>query len=141
MSDDKNFPLILIVMVIGGLLAILLLPPEMFDIRPDRADPVADAGSNTTVAFGQSAVLDGSGSSDDKGIQDYVWMIDNGHGFDILHGSTVTYLFGAPGEYSAILNVTDGAGKWDTDEITITVLDRAGENGTHLEVTSEITRR
>ncbi len=124
MADNNPFPWILGAMLVGVLLVALLLPPGWLDIRPDREDPVADAGPDLTVSFAEVAVLDGSGSTDDKGITDFVWRVENGAETVFLHGERIEFLFGAPGEYKATLTVTDHADKQDIDEVIITVLDR-----------------
>ncbi len=126
MSDNNPFPWILGAIVVGVLLAALFLPPGILDIRPDREDPVADAGPDLTVSFAEVAVLDGSASTDDKGISDLEWRVENGAETVFLHGEIIEFLFGAPGEYKATLTVTDHADKQDTDEVIITVLDGSG---------------
>ncbi len=122
MQDNSWFPWILGAVLVGVLLAAFLVPADMLDIRPDREDPVADAGPDQTVAFGTSVVLDGSDSTDDKGIESYEWMVVEGPQTTFLHSERVTYLFGAPGEYTVTLTVTDRAGKEASDEVVITVL-------------------
>lgn len=122
MSESNWFPWVLGAVLVGVLLAALFLPPEWLDIRPDREDPVANAGPDLTVSFAEVTVLDGSASTDDKGIKDYVWKVENGAETVFLHGARIEFLFGAPGEYRATLTVTDNADKEDNDEVVITVL-------------------
>ncbi len=122
MQDNSWFPWVLGAVLVGVLIAAFLVPPEMFDIRPDREDPVADAGPDQSVAFGTSVVLDGSGSTDDKGIDSYEWMVVEGPQTTFLRSEKVTYLFGAPGVYTVTLTVTDRAGKESSDEVVITVI-------------------
>jgi hypothetical protein len=109
-------------LLVGVVIAAMFLPPEMLDIRPDREDPVADAGPDLTVALGESVVLDGLGSSDDKGIRSYVWAIENGAETVFLRGERITFLFEAPGEYHVTLTITDHADKEASDDVTVTVL-------------------
>jgi hypothetical protein len=122
MKDNTWLPLMIGGALIGLLVAVVLLPPDMLDIRPDTADPVADAGLDATFNFGQSAFLDGSGSSDDKGIESYEWMIVNGHETVFLRGPQVNFLFGAPGEYTVTLTVTDTVDNKDSDTVIITII-------------------
>ena len=133
MSDSHFFPWVLGAVLVGVILATMFLPPGLLDIRPDREDPVADAGPDLTVAFGETAVMDGSGSTDDKGIVDYIWMIENGAETVFLHGPKITFLFGAPGEYRVTLNVTDNADKWAIDEVFVTVQDGSGGQESRVE--------
>ncbi|MFP4052110.1 MAG: PKD domain-containing protein, partial [Thermoplasmata archaeon] len=85
----------------------------------DVTDPTADAGSNTTVSINENFTLDGSGSTDNVGIESYEWTI-NGEEYQ---GMTVTDSFDKLGNYTAELTVTDKAGNSDTDTITIEVVD------------------
>jgi hypothetical protein len=123
MSEDRSLPIILGVALIGFVIAAFLLPPDVLDVRPDRGPPVADAGPDITVAYGQEAVLDGSGSSDDKTIKEWVWEITEGVNVTFRNGERVTYIFERPGEYQVVLKVTDGSGGTDTDLVVVTVLE------------------
>ncbi|RLF70558.1 MAG: hypothetical protein DRN40_04310 [Thermoplasmata archaeon] len=99
----------------------------------DTTPPVADAGKDQIVAERTEVSLDGSGSSDNIGIVSYVWSFT-----DIipvtLSGVRVSHLFLHPGVYVITLNVSDAAGNWDIDTVTITVRDttppvaKAGED-------------
>ncbi len=122
MSEDSWLPWVLGAVLLGLALMAILIPPETLDIRPDREDPVADAGPDQTVAFGESVVLDGSGSSDDKGIKSHEWAITEGPNTVFRRGETIEVLFGAPGVYTVVLKVTDHAGKESSDEVVVTVL-------------------
>jgi hypothetical protein len=121
MPENNWFPWILGAVLVGVLLAALFVPPDVFDVRPDREDPVAEAGPDLTVAFGQGVELDASGSSDDKGIESFEWMIENGAETVFLRGARVSFVFSAPGVYTVTLTVTDRADKQDTDSLTVTV--------------------
>ncbi len=122
MKEESNwFPWVLGAVLVGLVLVALFVPADMLDIRPDREDPVADAGPDRTVDLGQSVLLDGSASSDDNGIRSYQWMVIDRNNTVFLRGERVTYLFGAPGQYTATLTVTDHAGNEASDEVQITV--------------------
>lgn len=88
------------------------------DVRP----PVADAGPDQTVNEDTLVTLDGSRSTDDIGIDSYLWTFTDVT-TKTLTGISPTYTFTTPGTYIITLKVTDVAGKWDTDELVITVLD------------------
>ena len=84
--------------------------------------PVADAGSDMAVDQGDTVTFNGSGSSDDTGIENYSWrFIDDG--VKILHGAAPSYRFHRAGSFFVILNVTDAAGNMDSDTMTVTVRD------------------
>jgi hypothetical protein len=87
----------------------------------DTTPPKADAGSDQTVDEDALIMLNGSGSTDENGIINYTWMLPSG---DVLHGMTVTYVFENPGTYIITLIVTDPAGNYAKDEVTIKVLDK-----------------
>jgi PKD repeat protein len=88
----------------------------------DVTDPVADAGEYDEVSFGTTTTLDGSGSSDDFGIVEYIWTFTDGSAVE-LTGETVDHQFGSPGVYVVTLTVSDAAGNSDVDTAEITVVD------------------
>ncbi len=86
--------------------------------------PVANAGPDQTVTAGDVVYLNGSASTDDVGIENYTWEFDY-DGFDrTLLGVSPTFIFTLHGTYNITLNVTDADGHYDTDEVTITVLEK-----------------
>jgi PKD repeat protein len=88
----------------------------------DVTPPIALAGSNQTVNEGTLVHFNGSSSSDNLGIVSYVWTFTDGT-TKTLNGISPTYTFHVSGNYLVTLNVTDAAGNWNTDTVTITVLD------------------
>ncbi len=88
--------------------------------EPDTEPPVADAGSDQTVAVGEDFTLNGSGSSDNVGIVNYTWVYDGNeyYGVELIHS------FSEPGTYTITLNVSDEAANYDTDTVSITVEDQ-----------------
>jgi PKD repeat protein len=103
-------------------------------------DPIADAGSDKTIEEDTPMILDGSGSTDNGGIEDFVWTFVDVRP-QIRRGVTASYTFTTPGEYAVTLNVTDSQGNWDSATVVITVLDvtnpvaEAGFNQTAVEDT------
>lgn len=85
-------------------------------------EPAADAGVNRTVYVGAIVVFDGSGSTDDVGIVNYTWTFDDS-GAQVLYGVSVNYTFWTPGTFNMTLNVTDSDDHWDTDAVTLVVLE------------------
>lgn len=85
-------------------------------VTTGNQSPIADAGSDTTVAVGQSVTLDGSASHDPDGtIVEYVWEELN------LTGATVATTFNTVGTHTITLRVTDDEGATATDTITVNV--------------------
>jgi parallel beta-helix repeat protein len=102
----------------------LISQPESRSIVLDQTKPIADAGGDQTVAEDTPINFNGSASWDNIGIANFTWT------FADVTPTTLTgwipfptYTFNTPGTYTVTLNVTDGAGNWDTDTIVITVLD------------------
>jgi ABC-type transport system substrate-binding protein/protocatechuate 3,4-dioxygenase beta subunit len=87
----------------------------------DTEPPIADAGADQSVMTGTLVDLDGSGSSDNVGIESYVWTF-----MDVtartLYSDSPSYRFDNAGDFVITLEVTDGAGLSDTDTVTIHVM-------------------
>jgi len=94
-------------------------------IVKDTTYPIADAGPNQTIDEDNIVVFNGSNSSDNVGIENYTWAFSDGIHV-ILNGIRASYQFKEPGVYTVILNVTDLAGNWDTDTLSMTVYDVTG---------------
>jgi peptide/nickel transport system permease protein len=86
--------------------------------------PIADAGPDQTVTVRERLYLNGSGSADDVGIESYTWTFFYGGLNRTLTGVAPTYVFTVPGTYEITLNVTDVDGHYDTDTVSITVLEQ-----------------
>jgi len=96
---------------------------EVIIMVRDITYPVADAGLDQTVDEDTLVAFDGSGSTDNVGIESYTWTLTDGGGLQTLDGVNPTYEFANPGVYMVMLRVTDAEGKGDTDTVVITVLD------------------
>lgn len=86
--------------------------------------PEADAGENQSITLPTSSVtLDGSGSDDDVAVTSYLWTKVSGTGGTIASPTNVsTSITGlTAGTYVYRLRVTDVAGLFSTDDITIVV--------------------
>ncbi len=93
----------------------------------DQSPPVADAGEDLRVIGPAMVQLDGTGSSDDIGIENHSWEFVQGEGTVQLEGPEPTYFFEDHGEVVITLTVTDEVGRTDTDEVVITVVTPPGE--------------
>ncbi|MDP6156819.1 MAG: PKD domain-containing protein [Candidatus Thermoplasmatota archaeon] len=86
----------------------------------DVTNPVAAAGPDQSVLVGELVTFDGSGSNDNVGVVNFTWSL-NDNGELKLFGISPKYTFNNTGTYIVTLNVTDGAGNWALDNLTITV--------------------
>jgi len=82
--------------------------------------PVADAGPDQSVIQGMTVTFDGSGSTDDVGIRGYAWVFTDVT-LKTLTGLHPQYAFNNVGDFEVTLNVTDFAGKQDTDTMWVHV--------------------
>ena len=109
----------------------------------DTTVPMADAGTALTVDQGVAVNFDGSGSSDNVGIANYTWTLNDGV-VHTLYGETTVFTFMAAGTYTVTLTVTDAAGNTGTDTVVVTVGDtmspvaEAGDNQTIIQNTQYI---
>jgi len=86
------------------------------DVEP----PIAKAGSNQSVFQGMTVTFDASRSTDDVAIKNYVWTFTDVT-LKTLTGIRPEYTFKNVGDFEVTLNVTDYAGKWDTDKMWVHV--------------------
>lgn len=107
---------------------------------PDNVAPVADAGSDQTLAEGTTVNLFGSGSTDSDGtIDSYHWTQTVGTTVTLNDADIADPFFGAPDVSSAEtltfeLTVTDNDGATDSDTVSIIV----GPSGTSFTVSPKI---
>ncbi len=92
---------------------------EQYVVISDNDSPTADPGDDKTVDEDVAVTFDGSASSDNIGVTNYIWNIEGTE----YEGQTVEHTFDQPGEYTVMLNVTDEAGNHDIAAITVTVTD------------------
>jgi len=90
-------------------------------ITVDNDPPVANAGSDQTVPAGQMMLFDGASSTDNVGVANYTWIIDNGGTPVTRWGPSPTFSFLTEGVYNVTLTVRDGAGHSSTDFMRVTV--------------------
>ncbi len=106
----------------------------------DITKPLAYAGVNLTVVQGGTVTFDGSGSSDNVGVTNYTWSLDDG-GKQFRYGITAQYTFTRTGNFTISLIIFDNAGNQATDTFMVTVLEadstppiaRAGHNVTIIQ--------
>lgn len=88
----------------------------------DTSPPVADAGEDREVLTGVEVILSGADSHDDVGIDEYMWIFDDGEHAP-LYGEEVACVFSEPGDYTVTLTVCDGGDNEGSDSVTITAID------------------
>ncbi|MFO7619234.1 MAG: PKD domain-containing protein [Thermoplasmata archaeon] len=87
----------------------------------DTTPPVADAGPDQAVDEGGSVIFNGSASTDNLGIVSYLWSFIDGGERIMLAGCVQAHAFALAGDYAVMLNVSDAAGHWSVDSMTVTV--------------------
>jgi PKD repeat protein len=89
--------------------------------------PTASAGSDQTVNAGDSVVFNGSASTDDGGAVNlnYTWRINVSGTEVVKYGAIFEYTFDKAGTYTATLTVRDAGGLTSTDQVTMTVQEKA----------------
>ena len=90
-------------------------------VEGDTVPPIARAGADRTIGNGDAVVFDGSNSWDNVAVTSYTWTFTEGGVDKVLHDVMPIYRFNEPGVYVVTLKVTDAAGNWDEDTMTVTV--------------------
>ena len=96
---------------------------SLFISIADNEYPKADAGLDQEVDQGTIVHLNASGSSDNMGIDNYLWAFSYSGETVLLHGVAPTHYFGEVGVYTITLRVTDLRGNTAHDIVNITVRD------------------
>ncbi len=97
-----------------------------FSVAVANAAPVTNAGPDTSAAWGRSVSFAGSATdpgSGDQGTLGYSWSFGDGTP-SASGGAATVHAYAAPGEYHAVLTVTDKDGSATTDERVVTVRKR-----------------
>ncbi|MBN1678025.1 MAG: lamin tail domain-containing protein [Candidatus Thermoplasmatota archaeon] len=90
------------------------------DWEPDYEPPVADAGPDAELRVGESVVLDGTGSADNRFVARWQWRLE-GEGMLVDHGNKAVFTASHPGEYRVHLLVQDAWGNTDIDSVEVVV--------------------
>ena len=89
----------------------------------DKFPPGAEAGPDITIDQHAAATFDGTMSMDDIGITTWAWTFEYDGAPVVLEAVSPWFRFDLAGIYVVTLNVSDAAGKWATDDLTVTVRD------------------
>jgi PKD repeat protein len=96
-----------------------------FAISVANAAPVANAGPDTTAAWGRPVQFNGSATdpgADDQATLAYAWAF--GDGLSFAGGASTIHSYANPGVYDATFTATDQHGASDDDSRTVTVRKR-----------------
>jgi len=113
---------IVAVTIAGSADSVMMSSIRLLSAAQDTESPVANAGEDFSTYAWAETVFNGTASSDNVGISAYTWTFDDG-GPRTLAEAEPVYVFQVPGSYTVTLNVTDLEGNWDTDSVTITVIE------------------
>ena len=89
----------------------------------DVSAPVAVAGEDLTIDQNVTVTLDGSASSDDVGVTEWLWTVVEDERTTVLEGMVHEHTFRSVGDYNVTLKVWDASGNHDTHNVTVTVND------------------
>jgi len=89
----------------------------------DTVPPVARAADGITVDQGFTATLDGSASTDNVGITQWVWTFEYDGTMQRVEQETFDWTFEFAGEVDVTLTVHDAAGNVDTHSIMLSIRD------------------
>jgi uncharacterized membrane protein len=90
-------------------------------ISAQGESPTADAGDDVTIVVGETVVFDGTGSTDDVGIQNYTWEFVYDDETQLLYGPAPEFEFWTVGNYTVTLTVNDTDGHTSTDIVVVLV--------------------
>jgi PKD repeat protein len=98
-------------------------------LRETLSPPVADAGNDATIHFGEIFTFDGSGSTDDLAVTNYTWAFTYNNTLTYLYGQSPSFRFFANGDYTVTLTVRDADGSTATDTVLVHVESLEQPNG------------
>ena len=115
---------IAIALLVGACILALVgcdLLTSLVDGRPPTVAVTASPESGPTPLV---VHFDGSLSSDDGVIVEYVWDFGDGHAETVEGSPTIEHLYDRPGQFAATLTVTDDRGQVSAKSVTILVENR-----------------
>ena len=110
----------------------------------DITPPEAVAGESLVIGQGETVVFNGTDSTDNVGIVSYSWVLSMGAQVERFSTPSFEHRFDRVGNYLLTLQVFDGSGLSDTDELNVAVLDTeppVAEAGPDVEVDLDDTVR
>lgn len=89
----------------------------------DNINPIANIGNDITISEGTSLTIDSSNCTDNVGIINWTWEINQNNQVTNFYESIINYFFKSPSIYKITLTVYDSEDNCDFDTIIVTVKD------------------
>jgi hypothetical protein len=102
--------------------------PFVFTVL-DNDPPTANAGEDAEAIVGTAFILDGGQSTDNVGVDRYVWSYIMSGAFEQYEGRVLNLTFEDKGTFLITLTVYDAANNSARDTVTLTVVHEDGKNG------------
>lgn len=122
-TEPGDYEMTLKVTDYSGNWALDIVIAHIKDVTP----PNANAGKDLSLIKGRQAAFDGTGSTDNSRDFDetgiYEWSFEDGIEQVELNGTNPVYTFTKAGQYIVTLKVTDSGDNFDTDDVTVNVID------------------
>jgi len=96
---------------------------DYFPIHVDLYSPTARAGTNLSLEIGEIYHFDGTASTDDQLVTYYKWSFEYNGEQIVREMPEFDFKFDIIGDYNCSLVVEDFAGNFDSDVITISIID------------------
>mgnify|MGYP001765557376 CR=1 FL=1 len=93
------------------------------DWEPDAEPPRIAVSPEASAMVGEVVLLNGSQSSDDRGIAQWIWSFD-GPGLLVPEGPSAWFYATRPGTFQVRLSIRDAWGNMDSEVVTIRVSSR-----------------
>ena len=100
-----------------------LITIETKALVTDVISPVAQVGVDIIIDQHQEVTFNGTNSSDNIDIEEFIWNFTYNGIEKTLKGKVVDFTFHIPGIYPITLNISDKEGNWAADFLNITVRD------------------
>lgn len=97
------------------------------DWEPDSTQPEVDLEVSAKAAVGETVLLNGSRSSDDRGIAQWIWSFE-GEGLLVADGAVARFYPTRPGTFLVRLSVRDAWGNMDSEVVRIEVSPSTGSS-------------
>ncbi len=101
----------------------------------DNDKPTANAGNDIIAIEGETVTFDGSNSTDNIGNIDFTWTFEYNGEQKKLEGEVTSFEFEKEGTYDVTLKVSDDAGNWNTDKLSVIINPAPPDKDPRVELT------